>query len=206
LRFNSNIKEAAEFQKAKLAYRAFFKLHPGKYRIKLAVSDEANDLGIAEESLEIPALKEKEVGASSLILAERASKVSETTQQLKAQLLGENNPLLFGETQVEPSVGYKVTINGAVPILFRLYNVPGAPEQWDLKAKATLINEKEARIPLDQFSLKNLISPAENGQGVALANIPMKNAPVGKYKLKIDIFNSASTQLASLQTDLEVIQ
>jgi hypothetical protein len=206
VRFSASIKEAREMQKASFAYRSFFSLHPGKYRIKLAVSDESNTLGTAEKTLEIPELREKEMAASSLLIAERASKVSETEQQLQSQLFDGSNPLLIGNNQIEPSVDDKTQTNAAVPVLFRLYNLPASPEQWNLSAKATLIDEKGGSIILDQFSLKNLISSLGNGQGVALASIPMKNAPAGKHQLKIDVTDAASSQSASLQTDIELVK
>ena len=40
-----------EFRKGSLAYRNYFKLRPGKYRLKLAVSDESDNLGSMEQSL-----------------------------------------------------------------------------------------------------------------------------------------------------------
>jgi hypothetical protein len=206
VRFSADIKEAREMQKKSFAYRSFFNLHPGKYRIKLAVSDDSNTLGSAERPLEIPELPEKGLAASSLIVAERASKVSETEQQLQAQLSDGSNPLLYGGTQIEPGVAYKVPVNGALPVLFWLYNLTGPSEQWNLSAKAVLVDEKGTSIALDEFLLKNLILPAENGRATALVNILMKNTPAGKYRLKLDVVDAASSQSTSLQTDLEIIK
>ena len=93
-----------EFRKGSLAYRNYFKLRPGKYRLKLAVSDESNNLGSTEQSLEVPAFPDQGFAGSSIVIAEQTSQLPDLIRNLQTQLLDENDPLLYPGVQIEPSV------------------------------------------------------------------------------------------------------
>jgi len=73
----------AEFRKADLPYRNYFKVRPGKYRLKLAASDESNNLGAMEQSLEIPVLPEQGFAVSSLVLADQLSELPDLIKNLQ---------------------------------------------------------------------------------------------------------------------------
>ncbi len=99
-----NKEEEAEWHKKSLPYRNYLKLRPGKYHLRLAASDESNNLGAAEQSLEVPALPEHGFAVSSLVMAEQLSQLPDLIKNLQAQLLDQSDPLLFSKTQIEPSV------------------------------------------------------------------------------------------------------
>jgi hypothetical protein len=196
--------EEDAFRKKAITYRNYLKLRPGKYRIKLAVSNESDSLGTAEQVLDIPALPEQGITPSSITVAESATKLADLVRNMQAQLVDENNPLLYAGTQIEPSVENRAAVNAEIPVFFWLYNLPSASDR-DFTANAKLINANGTAITLDAISLKQLLSPAGANRGIVLFNVPCKGAPAGKYQLIIDISNANNALVASLQTDVELI-
>ncbi len=192
----------AEFRKRDLAYRNYLRLRPGKYRLKLAVSDESGNLGSMERLLEIPAFPDRGFAGSSLLIAEQASRLPDLISNLQSQMLDENNPLLYDGFEIEPSVENRMPANAIVPIMFRLYNLPGSPDQWNLVAKARIIDEKGKEYSLDPIPLKNMMSIAGNTEAAVALSLLFKDAPSGKYRLIVE--TSESTESATLETDLEL--
>jgi VWFA-related protein len=198
--------QESEFRKKDFTYRNYFRLKPGKYRLKLAASDESNNLGALEQSLEIPAFPEKGLAGSSIVLAEQALNLPELIQNLQTQLLDESNPLLYSGMQIEPRADNKLPVNAAIPILFRMYNLSGSAELWDLVANPKLVNEKGEALDLSPVLLKKVIAPVADGQGVVYFSLPVKDVAPGKYHLILKIANTTSTETATLQTDIEFVK
>lgn len=192
-----------EFRKRNLAYRNYFKLRPGKYRLKLAASDESNNLGSAEQFLEVPALPDKGFAGSSIVLVEQTSQLPGLIQNLQTQLLNESDPLIYSGLQIEPRVENRLPVNSSVPVLFSIYNLPGRSDQWELVAKAKLLDEKGEGLALNPIFLKKLMFPTSNSGVVVGINLEFKGVSPGKYRLFIEITELASSQSAMLQTDLE---
>jgi VWFA-related protein len=193
----------AEFRKGNLAYRNYFKLRPGKYRLKLAVSDESNNLGAAEQVLDVPPLPNGNFAGSSIVLAEQTSRLPDMIQNLQSQMLDQSDPLLYSGLQVEPSVDNRLPVNAAVRVLFRLYNVPGRSDAWDFVARAKLIDEKGEGSALTPISLQKAMVPSGTGEAVVGLSLPFKGVPEGRYRLVLDISDAVSSQTAVLQTDIE---
>jgi hypothetical protein len=156
-----------EFREKDMAYRNYFRVHPGKYRLKFAVSDESGNLGSMERLLEIPVLPERGFAASSLLIAEQASRLPDLISNLQSQMLNENNPLLYAGFQIEPSVDNRFPANAPLPVVFRLYNMPGTPDQWNLTAKARIIDEKGKEYSLGSIPLKNMMSVSGNAEAAS---------------------------------------
>jgi VWFA-related protein len=195
-----------EFRKGSLAYRNYFKLRPGKYLLKLAASDGSNNLGSAEQAFEVPPLPEQGISASSLVIAEQMSRLPDLIQNLQTQLLDENDPLIYSGLQIEPRVVNSLSANAAIAVLFRLYNLPPQTDQWDFVAKAMLRAENGKEIALAPISLKKFMSPTGNGDAAVAIRLPFQNVPPGKYRLIIETSDAASSQTATLQTDLAFTQ
>jgi VWFA-related protein len=192
-----------EFRKGSLAYRNYFKLRPGKYRLKLALSDESNSLGTVEQVLDVPLLPTGSFAGSSIVLAEQTARLPDMIQNLQSQMLDQSDPLVYSGMQIEPGVDNRLPVNSAVRVLFRLYNLPGRSDAWDLVARARLLDEKGGAAALAPISLKNAALPAGTGDAVVGLSLPFKGVPAGRYRLILDLSDSASSQTAVLQTDLE---
>ena len=195
-----------EFRKGSLAYRNYFKLRPGKYRLKLAVSDESNNLGSIEQSLEVPAFPDQGFAGSSIVIAEQTSQLPDLIRNLQTQLLDENDPLLYQGVQIEPSVENRLRAGSVIPLMFRLYNLPGPPDQWDLEAKARLLDETGKEYALGPISLKKTMSVVGDAEAAVVLSLSFQDVPPGKYRLIIETSEAASLKTATLQTDLEFIK
>jgi len=195
-----------EFRKGSLAYRNYFKLRPGKYRLKLAVSDESNNLGSMEQSLEVPAFPDQGFAGSSIVIAEQTSQLPDLIRNLQSQLLDENDPLLCQGVQIEPSLENRLRAGSAIPLMFRLYNLPGPPDQRDMKAKARLLDETGKEYALGPISLKKTMSAVSEAEVAIMLSLSFQDVPPGKYRLIIETSEAASLKTATLQTDLEFIK
>ncbi len=195
-----------EFRNGSLAYRNYFKLRPGKYRLKLAVSDESNNLGSIEQSLEVPAFPDQGFAGSSIVIAEQTSQLPDLIRNLQAQLLDENDPLLYQGVQIEPSVENRLRAGSVIPLMFRLYNLPGPPDRWDLEAKARLLDETGKEYVLGPISLKETMSVVGDAEAAVVLRLSFQDVPPGKYRLIIETSEAASLKTATLQIDLEFIK
>jgi VWFA-related protein len=196
----------AESRKGALRYLNYFKLHPGKYRLKLAASDESNNLGATEQSLEVPALPGQGFAVSSLVVAEQLSQLPDLIKNLQSQLLDQSNPLLFLKTQIEPSVENRLPANSVILALFRIYSVLRGTDQLELAAAAALLNAKGEKIAILPIPLKETMFSVSPSEAVVGLRLPFPNVPPGKYRLMIEIAEKGSGQSATLQTDIEYVQ
>ena len=194
-----------EFRKQDLAYRNYFRLRPGKYRLKLAVSDESNNLGSMEQFLEVPALPGQGLAFSSLVVADHLSRLPDLIQKLRTQLLDHADPLLYSGTQIQPSVENRMPVDSDIFVLFRIYNLPGRAEECDLVANPELLSEKGEQFFLPPINLKEAMSPVSSAEAVVGLRLSFRNAPPGKYRLMIKKTETGSAQTANLQTDIEVV-
>jgi len=144
----------AEFRKRDIAYRNYFRLRPGKYRLKLAVTDESNTLGSMEQSIEVPSLPEQGIAVSSLSWAEETSQLPASVQNLRTELLNRGDPLLYPGIQIEPCVDNRVPVTSPVTVLFRIYNVAGR----DLIAAPRLLGDNGEKFELSPNGLKEVAS------------------------------------------------
>lgn len=194
-----------EYRKESFLYQNQFKLIPGKYRIKLAVVDESNNLGSAEQFLEVPAFPDHGIATSSLVIAEQSSPIPDLIQNLEAQLLDEQNPLLYSAAQIEPSVANRLSVKSPIPIMFRLYRLPGASNEWDLTAKASLLDENGKAYVLDPIPLRKEVVLASNTEVAVGCQLSFSKVPPGKYRLEVEISDTVSAETATIQTAVEFV-
>ncbi len=200
---NFDKEKEPEFRKRDIVYRNYFKLRPGKYRLKLAVSDESDNLGSMEQLLQVPALPDRGFAGSSIVIAEQTSSLPDLIRNLQTQLLDEDDPLLCSGIQIEPRVTNRLPAGANVPIVFRIYNLPNPQDQWNLTAKVKLLDEKGKEYDLRPISLKTATSPVGKAEALVALTMSFKQVPPGKYSLIIQTSKADSQDMATLQTDLE---
>ena len=193
----------AEFRKGSLPYRNYFKLRPGKYRLKLAASDQSDNLGAAEEFLEVPKPSSRAFSLSSLVIAEQLSPLPDLIKELQTQMLDQSDPLLFSKMQIEPSVENRLPVNSAIAVLFRIYDLPEAQDKLDLTARAKLLDANNKGYALPPIRLKDAMSPVGPAEVVVGLRLPFQGVPQGKYTLLIEITEHGTAQTEALQTNLE---
>ena len=186
-----------------ILYSNYFKLRPGKYRLKLAASDGASNLGSMEQSLDIPALPENGIGASSLVIADRVSQLPALIQNIEARLLDDSDPLVHAGIQLSPSIENRLPANAPLAVLFRLYSPAGGLDQGKSIVKATLLSETGKELPLPPFAIEG----GPSGDTVASIGFTLtfQDVSPGKYRLVIETTDAKSSQTATVQTDLELV-
>ncbi len=202
---NFDKENEASLRMRSLAYRSYVKLRPGKYRLKLAVSDDSDNVGSTEKSVEIPPFPNTGIAISSVVLAEQMSLLPDLIRNLQNQMLGQRDPLIHGGTRVEPGVENKMRGNSPARILLRLYNLKGGPEECDLIAKTKLVDAKGAETALTPMYLKKMMDFSGGGEAGVGLTIPLKEIPPGSYRLVIEIVDAISPTTITGSTDIEII-
>jgi VWFA-related protein len=195
----------SEIGKRALFYRNYFRLRPGAYRVKLAVSNGTNILSSVEKNIEIPIYPDKGLTASSLVVVQQASQMPELIQNIKDQLLDEADPLIYLGNRIEPSVTNRISIGSAIPVLFRLYNLPPSSDSWHLTAKTKLLGENGEIYQGETYSLKDSIFWEGKTKAILSLMLSFPKAPAGKYRLVLEIGQSGLTEATMLETDLELM-
>jgi VWFA-related protein len=193
-------------RKSSLMYRNYFKLRPGKYRLKLAISDESNNLGSGEQTLVLPALSDQGFAGSSLVVADEVTRLPDLIRSLRTQLLDESDPLLYSGFQIEPSVLNRIQVNSTVAMMFRLYSLSGSMDPLNLVAKSKLVDQNAKEYPLGLLHLKDLTSPAGKTEAVVFLRLSFPGVPPGKYRLVLETGYEGSSQMTTLQADLEFVE
>jgi VWFA-related protein len=194
-----------DFRKSRLSYRNYLKLRPGKYRLKLAASDEADNLGSVEQPFEVPQFPENGIAGSSLVLAEDVLRLPDLIQNLQTRLLDDNEPLLYSGMQILPSVENKLPVGALLPVFFKIYR--SAPDnRAKLVAQAKLISESGEERLLPSIPLDENISRSSAVESTVGLRLPFEGTSPGKYTLMIQASDGVSPQPLTVQTDLEIVK
>ena len=201
--------EAAKEQalrKSSLIYQNYFKLRPGKYRLKLAISDEFNNLGSSEQAFVLPALPDQGFAGSSLVVADEVTRLPDIIRSLPTQLLDASNSLLYSGFQIEPSVLNRIQMNATAVMMFRIYSLSEPIDPLKLVAKSKLVDQNGKEHPLGLIHLKDLASPVGKTEAVAFLHLSFPGVPPGKYTLVLETGHEGSSQMATLQADVEFVK
>jgi len=193
-------------RKSSLIYRNYFKLRPGKYNLKLAISDESNNFGYSEQPLVLPALPDQGFAASSLVVADTVTRLPDIIRDLPAQLLDPLNPLLYSGFRIEPSVSNRIPVNSTAAMMFRIYSLSESIDPLKLVAESKLVDEKGKEYPLGLIRLKDLASPIGNAEAAVFLRLSFPGVPPGKYTLALDAGYEESSQRTALQADIEFVK
>ncbi len=199
-------KEKEQSYPKNLAYTNYFKLRPGKYRLKLAASDGANNLGSMEQPLEIPVFPENGIAGSSLVVAERLSQLPPLIENLQARMLDDSNPLICGGLQLAPSVDNILAIHTPVMLMYKIYNIAGNLEQWKAQAKIRFLRDTGEEVAsLPTLILEQDLSQSDNSEATIGFSLPLQGIVIpGKYQLVIETTEASSSRTARVQADLEL--
>ncbi len=203
LHLNFAQEKESEFRKTGLAYRNQFRLRPGKYRLKLAVSDEEGHVGSMEQSLVLPALTENGLATSSLVIVDRLSPLPDLIGTLHSQLLDDSDPFVYSGMQISPSIENKLPVNLPMTVLLKIYNLPTGSGTWKLEARAKLLGANGEELMLAPFPLEGRISQAGNSEATVGVELHFRDVAPGKYKLLIEVSETGTSLSTTAQTDVE---
>ncbi len=195
--------QESEFRKTNLAYQNQFRLRPGKYRLKLAVSDEEGHVGSMEQSLVLPALTENGLAASSLVIVDKLSPLPDLIRTLHSKLLDDSDPFVYSGMQISPSIENKLPVNLPMTVLLKIYNLPTGSGTWKLEARARLLGANGEELMLATIPLEGRISQTGNSEATVAVDIPFRDVAPGKYKLLIEVSETGTSQSTTAQTDVE---
>jgi hypothetical protein len=187
-----------------LVYRNYFRIRPGKYRVRLAVSDEKGKIGVAEQSLVVAPLPAGRLAASSLIIADQVAQLPDLIQSLRSELLENSDPLVFNGLKVTPAADHAVRVGGSVQVFYKLYNIGATPDQRKFTARVEIVGEKGAAMSLPPTPLDRNVFPTGPTDAIVGIPLPLANIPAGDYRLVIETKESGSGQDVTVETDLRI--
>jgi VWFA-related protein len=187
-------------------YSNYFKLRPGTYRLKLAASDGANNLGSMEQPMDIPVPPQDGIASSSLVVAEKVSHLPVLIQNIQARLLDESDPLVFSGMQISPSIENRSPVGSPLAILLKLYNPAGGLDRWRATVKAKLMDEAGKEWTLPPITLESNPSQSRSTEATIGCTLRFHDVVPGRYKLIIEATELQSSLTATAQTDLELVK
>jgi VWFA-related protein len=190
------------FRKERLAYLNHFKLRPGKYRVKVAVSDERGKVGSAEQVLEVPPMPQHDLAASSLVVADKISRLPVLIQDLQARLFDEGDPILYRGFQILPSTENQLPANSSVTTVFKMYNLTEDAQSRQLVAQVQLKGENGETYDLGSIPIDENLFITGKTEALVGIKLPIRNVAVGKYKLVVAASEGISKRTVTLETDL----
>jgi VWFA-related protein len=175
-------------ENASVKFPNYFRLPPGKYKLKVAVHDEGDLVGTVEEPLEIPAYTGGQFATSSLVLSGEVRPLSGLISSLESELLDDKNPLISNGMKVYQSVDKTFYTGGSMCIYFTLYNLTVDSSQKKptlLLSYSILTNDKLiTQIPLSSITQ---LPPMENGALPMGMWVPLKDIPPGHYTIQVTV-------------------
>jgi VWFA-related protein len=203
-----------DLRRKAMVYRNYFRLAPGHYRLKFALSDGEDVLGTAETETEIPPWSEQGIAASSLVVIEQTARTPESIRNIQARLLEEADPLIYAGSRIEPSVTGKVAVGAKIPVLFRLYNLPPLPKppssSWNMLATAKLVGVDGNVHVSEPISLEKALLPDGKTKASVGLSLFFPGAAAGKYQLVVEVSQPGASVGAGnpvrLETDLELVK
>ncbi len=170
-------------------------LHPGRYRMDIAIKDVNNPdhIGTWAQGVVVPRYDDDRLSASSLILAAKMEKVP-------SKEIGAGN-FILGNTKLLPAVAP----NAAQPAIFhqnqnlnfwmQVYNL--GINQESKKNGATIqyqiINQATGK-PIFSTDEQSAAMGGGSDQLTLAKSVPLASLPVGKYSLKVSVDDSVSKQ------------
>lgn len=170
-------------------------LTPGRYRIDIAIKDENNPdhIGVWAQAIDVPAYRDDQLSASSLILADQMAHVP-------AQQIGAGS-FVIGDTYVRPRVSFSPS---SAPLFHRSQNLNFWMQVYNLgldkksrKNNAVInyqiVNVATNKTLLDTTEDSDRLSPTSD-QLTLEKTLPLASLEPGKYIVKISVNDGVSRQ------------
>jgi len=187
------------------AYSNYFRLQPGKYRLKLAVSDGDNNLGATEQESVIPAPRESGVSTSSLVIAESVSHLPALIQNIEARLLDDNDPLAYAGMQISPSIENVFPVNTPLAVLFKFRDPAGGLDRWKASIRAKLVDAAGKERVLAPVSLESSSSQSRKGEATIACTLRFRDVEPGPYRLVVEAAGLHPSEAAIAETELKFV-
>lgn len=191
-------------QDSEVFYQRMIKLSPGKYTIKLAISDEDGKIGGAEQSLLVPHMPSEKLAMSSLVVTQQMTMLPALIQDIHSQLLQDDDPLIFKSYQVSVPADTRLDRQKPMVLFYKLYNAGDQQTQHELQAKVQLIDEKGNMSAIPAIPLNTDAVSSGDGQLTIALSLPTDRIQPGKYKLMVETTDRISHQAVTGSTEIEI--
>jgi len=197
-------REGGHAQDSEVLYQRMIKLSPGKYTIKLAISDENEKIGGAEQSLLVPQMPSEELAMSSLVVTQQMTMLPALIQDIQSRLFQDDDPLIFKSYQVSVPADTRLDRQKPMVLFYKLYNVGDQQTEYELEAKVQLIDEKGNVSTIPAIPLNADAVSSGDGQLTIALSLPTNKILPGKYKLMVETTNRKSQQAVTGTTEIEI--
>jgi len=187
-----------------VAFGGRMKLLPGRYRLKLAVTDISGKVGAAEKELIIPALPENRLATSSLVAARELKTFPPSVFAVQAKLNDELDPFIHQGLQVRAPYSRSFTRGEPLVVFYRIYNLAAEDSQNPLMARVSLVAESGRSREFPPVLLNKGMEAATRGEAGVAFQLPTADLAPGKYALAVETRNVSGSR--SVLTRLEAIE
>jgi VWFA-related protein len=169
-----------------IPYQNSIRLRPGKYRLKMVVSDEKGTAGTAEQPLEIPPLPAKGFASSSLLVTQEFAPLPELIQGLDAGLLAESDPLVYKEFQFSVNFASRIVREKPVGVFYKLARLGGPSQLKSLTVQVITLDEKGSENAFAPMELGDLAVATGPEEAVVFISFPVNEWLPGKHLLVVE--------------------
>lgn len=177
------------------------KLSPGRYRLKLAVSDIGGRVGTAEEDLVIPALPEDRLATSSLVAARELKSFPPSVFAVQAKLSDEFDPFIHQGLQVRAPASPGITRGEPLIVFYRIYNLSAEDGQSPLMARVSLDRAGGGSKEYPPVLLNKGVEAAIQGEVGVAFQLPTEDLEPGKYFLKVETRNVSGSRTVMARSE-----
>lgn len=194
----------AEGSGGKVRFDGRMKLTPGRYRLKLAVSDISGRVGVAEKELIIPALPEDRLATSSLVTSREVQPYPPSVFAVQTKLTDELDPFIHQGRQIRAPASRRFNRGEPLIVFYRIYNLEAEDGQSPLLARVSLDGESGGSKEFPPVVLNKGVEAATRGEAGVAFQLPTANLAPGKYSLRVETRNASGSR--SVLTRLETIE
>jgi hypothetical protein len=184
-----------EFTSKPVHYESQLDIATGQYNFKVVFSGGGENFGKIEKPLVIEPFDGKQFALSAMALGELRK--TDADSGLDAVLIEDKVPLVALGVQTIPAGQYSFKTTDAAGLYIEVYE-PGLtedkPPQVALGIKIVDVKTGEQKVASGNLSIANYIRPGNPLIPVVL-KLPVKDLPVGSYRLDIDALDSTGKTL-----------
>ncbi len=171
-----------------------------RYRLDLILKDlNSNYVGSMSYGIFVPKFEGEDLQASTVILANYIQPVPPTYDQL--------DQFVIGDMKVQPNVKSEY-VNGQVLIPYlQVYNTAYDQTTLEPSLQISYLIKSGDKVVRDIEDTKGRTVQFTSGQRVVvIAQIPVKDIPVGKYSLEIKVLDRITNKALTTNADFQVVK
>ena len=168
-------------------YQKVIPIRPGLYKLDLVLKDvNSGNVGTISQRLAVPRFPEGQLGASSLILADRIEPLP--PQQIAS------GPFIIGGTKVRPSVREEFTRSQELNVWLQVYGLKLDEATHKPSAKVELLVVRDGRT-LKQMAEESTELSSAAEQMTITRKLPLADLDPGEYTIQLKVTDNLTREL-----------